>query len=275
MRPDLILVALADGAEENWRFFDGPLWVKATKIVDFGHASQHLKAGLVVYYGEESVEGRAEYERLKVILKEQADGVGTVIETLLKLERSLRARARSSASASARRKELLRRERKYFENQRGRMDYAAYRRQGPAHRQRSGGSGVQDARDAADEEVGDELGRRQAAHSHDPQPPAEQPLGAWMAVGCGQLPGNSARRGRARRPQVLRAAWIRQGGVMEYAISFRPAPMGDQGCRLRDPVAMVRSLSRFTAYSKFSRSARSTLDVRRLSSNRTKALLAA
>jgi len=122
MRPDLILVALADGAEENWRFFDGPLWAKATKIVDFGHASQHLGAGLVVYYGEESVEGRAEYERLKVILKEQADGVGTVIEALLKLERSLRAKRR----VSTRRKELLRRERKYFENQRERMDYAAY-----------------------------------------------------------------------------------------------------------------------------------------------------
>lgn len=121
-RRDLILVALADGAEENWRFFDGPRWAKATKIVDFGHASQHLKAGLAAYYGEESVRGRAEYERLKVILKEQAGGVGTVIEALLKLERSLRARAR----ASARQKKLVRGERKYFENQRERMDYAAY-----------------------------------------------------------------------------------------------------------------------------------------------------
>jgi len=121
-RRDLILVALADGAEENWRFFDGPRWAGATKIVDYGHASQHLKTGLAAYYGEESVEGRAEYERLKVILKEQADGVGTVIEALLKLERSLRARAR----ASARQKKLVRGERKYFENQRERMDYATY-----------------------------------------------------------------------------------------------------------------------------------------------------
>jgi hypothetical protein len=57
-----------------------------------------------------------------VILKEQEDGVGTVIEALLKLERSLRARAR----ASARQKKLVRGERKYFENQRERMDYATY-----------------------------------------------------------------------------------------------------------------------------------------------------
>ena len=90
--------------------------------MDYGHASQHLKTGLAAYYGEESVEGRAEYERLKVILKEQEGGVGTVIEALLKLERSLRARAR----ASARQKKLVRGERKYFENQRERMDYATY-----------------------------------------------------------------------------------------------------------------------------------------------------
>ncbi len=122
VRPDLILVALADGAEENWRYFEGPLWATATKIVDFGHASQHLKSGLAAYYGEGSVEGRAEYERLKVVLKEQAGGVDTVIKLLLRLERSLRARARASES----RKEAVRSERKYFQNQRERMGYAAY-----------------------------------------------------------------------------------------------------------------------------------------------------
>jgi hypothetical protein len=122
VRCDLVLVALADGAEENWRYFDRPLWAKATKIVDFDHASQHLKAGLAAYYGKESIEGRAEYERLKVILKEEVGGVATVIDSLLKLERSLRARPK----ASEKQKEAVRSERKYFENQRGRMDYAAY-----------------------------------------------------------------------------------------------------------------------------------------------------
>ncbi len=126
VQPDLILVALADGAEENWRYFQGPIWGLATKIVDYGHASQHLKAGLAAYYGTESVEGRAEYERLKVLLKEETGGVGLVIEALLKLERSLRARA----SASAKQKKLVRTERKYFENQRERMDYAKYLAQG-------------------------------------------------------------------------------------------------------------------------------------------------
>ena len=57
-----------------------------------------------------------------MILKEQAGGVGTVIASLLGLERSLRARAK----ASARQKKAVRSERKYFENQCERMDCAAY-----------------------------------------------------------------------------------------------------------------------------------------------------
>ena len=40
------LVALADGAEENWRYFDGDAYEDAIKIVDHGHASQHLRTGL-------------------------------------------------------------------------------------------------------------------------------------------------------------------------------------------------------------------------------------
>src|SRR5712691_8584939 len=46
VRPDLEVVALADGAEENWRYFEGDQWTQATKIVDHGHACQHLKSAL-------------------------------------------------------------------------------------------------------------------------------------------------------------------------------------------------------------------------------------
>jgi hypothetical protein len=122
VRPDLVLVALADGSEENWRYFDRPLWKKATKIVDFGHACEHLKAGLAAFYGAESILGRAEYERLKVILKEQHGGVGDVIATLTGLERKLRAKPHASKTQ----KKAVRTERKYFRNQRKRMDYARY-----------------------------------------------------------------------------------------------------------------------------------------------------
>jgi hypothetical protein len=49
VRPDLKLVALADGAEEHWRYFDRPAYDHAIKIVDHGHASQHLKAAVAAY----------------------------------------------------------------------------------------------------------------------------------------------------------------------------------------------------------------------------------
>jgi hypothetical protein len=123
VRDDLTLVALADGAEENWRYFAGPTWEHATKIVDHGHACQHLKAGLAAYYGKDNVEGRAEYERLKVLLKDQHGGVDGVIGELRSLERKLQRKKKAGGK-------LLRTERQYFENQRARMDYARYQELG-------------------------------------------------------------------------------------------------------------------------------------------------
>jgi hypothetical protein len=119
-RPDLRLVALADGAEENWRYFEGPRWDKATKIVDAGHASEHLRDAMSAFYGKDSVRGRAEYERLRVILKDEPGGVDKVVATLRRLERRL------PNKVSKTRREELRKERKYFTNQRDRMDYAHY-----------------------------------------------------------------------------------------------------------------------------------------------------
>ena len=123
-RPDLVLVALADGAEENWRYFDGPSWEQATKVVDFGHACEHLRDAMRSYHGATSVEGRAEYERLKVILKEKEDGISQVLAELRRLERRL-----TGPKCKARR-EGVSKERNYFENQSSRMDYARYRAQG-------------------------------------------------------------------------------------------------------------------------------------------------
>ena len=125
-QPNLTLVALADGAEENWRYFDGPVWAAATKIVDHGHACQHLKAGLAAYYGADSIMGRADYERFKVILKDEHGGADQVIAELLRLERRLREKKRGNTRSG----KTLRTERKYFQNQRDRMDYARYQELG-------------------------------------------------------------------------------------------------------------------------------------------------
>jgi hypothetical protein len=124
VRPDLELVALADGAEENWRYFDRPLYANAVKIVDHGHASQHLRAAIAAYYGDTSVDGRAEYERLRIILRDKPGGADEVITELSRLARKMRGNRRR------RRRKLLHAELTYFTHQRNRMDYAAYQERG-------------------------------------------------------------------------------------------------------------------------------------------------
>jgi hypothetical protein len=124
VRPDLEVVAIADGAEENWRYFDRPLYAEATRIVDHGHACEHLRAAMTAYYGDPSVEGRAEYARLRILLRDQPGGVDEVITELARLGRKLGGSRRKS------RRKRLRSELTYFTNQRDRMDYAAYQARG-------------------------------------------------------------------------------------------------------------------------------------------------
>jgi hypothetical protein len=124
VRPDLEMVALADGAEENWRYFDRPLYEAATRIVDHGHACDHLKEAMRAYYGDKSVEGRAEYARLRIILRDQPGGVDEVITELGRLSRKLR------GSRHKARRKRLQKELTYFHNQRRRMDYAGYQARG-------------------------------------------------------------------------------------------------------------------------------------------------
>jgi hypothetical protein len=124
VRPDLTLVAIADGAEENWRYFDKPLFADAVKIVDFGHACEHLREAMVAYKGKRSTVGRAEYEKLKVILRDKNDGVETVIKKLTSIERKLKGKN------NKKKRELFHAELKYFKNQKERMRYADYQKRG-------------------------------------------------------------------------------------------------------------------------------------------------
>jgi hypothetical protein len=122
MRPDLKRVLLADGAEDNWRLLSevdqacGRPPQLSVEIVDFYHACDHLKNGCDAAWGESTARGKAEFERLKILLKEADDGAEQVIRVL----KYQRARARG------RKRERLTTELTYFRNQRHRMLYAEY-----------------------------------------------------------------------------------------------------------------------------------------------------
>ena len=74
-RPDLHIVTVADGARDNWRYLD-TLAPEATAVVDFYHATEHLKAALNARYGENNATGRAQFHKLRHVLRDDADGGG-------------------------------------------------------------------------------------------------------------------------------------------------------------------------------------------------------
>jgi len=121
--PGLIRVHLADGAQDNWRLMAElaqavghsarQTWIE---IVDFYHACDHLKNACDAAWGESTPRGKAEFERLKTLLKEADDGAEQVIR-VLKYQCS-RARGNHHTRLDA---ELT-----YFRNQRRRMHYAEY-----------------------------------------------------------------------------------------------------------------------------------------------------
>jgi hypothetical protein len=126
VQPDLRRVLLADGAEHNWRLLSevdqacGPPPQPSVEIVDFYHACDHLKEGCDVAWGESTPRGKAEFERLKILLEQEDDGVERIIR-VLKYHRG---------RAQGRKRERLETQLTYFRNQRHRMHYAQYIRDG-------------------------------------------------------------------------------------------------------------------------------------------------
>ena len=125
LRPDLLRVHLADGAKDNWRLLnelEAHLPAPAQppiEITDFYHACDHLKEACDAAWRESTPEGKAQFERLKTLLKEADDGVERVIGSL----RYQRDRAKGN------KRKCLQDQLTYFHNQRPRMHYAEYIRQ--------------------------------------------------------------------------------------------------------------------------------------------------
>ncbi len=112
-RPDLDLVKLADGAEDNWTFLAGEQLPEGIEVLDFFHASEHLNAALIAAYGETNPKRRSQFKKLRTILRDEDDGVGKVIRALVHLRDS-----------RPRRRKKIATELRYFRKNRRRMRYA-------------------------------------------------------------------------------------------------------------------------------------------------------
>ena len=85
VRPDLRVVAVADGARENWEYFkdlSNSLDIEFDEVVDFFHACERIKTALDAYYGDQSPDASACFEQFKVWLQEANDGADRVIRSL-------------------------------------------------------------------------------------------------------------------------------------------------------------------------------------------------
>jgi len=113
-RPDLAVVAVADGAHNNWDFL-------ATlpcqyEVVDFFHAAQHLKRALDACMGPSTVATQEKFQLLRRKLLEHQSGADVVIRELRKLKPQKRGDHRDYRTGV-----------NYFVRHRKRMAYAKLR----------------------------------------------------------------------------------------------------------------------------------------------------
>lgn len=111
-RPDLTVVKLADGAKNNWKYLGGKELPKGVELLDFYHAAEHLSKALAAAYGEGSARAKAQFVKLRHVLRHDLAGASKVIRALLHL-RDTHPRSK-----------IITTELKYFRRNRRRMRYA-------------------------------------------------------------------------------------------------------------------------------------------------------
>ena len=111
-RPDLKIVKVADGVDDNWTFLSDEL-PDGDEALDFFHASEHLHAAVAAAYGDGTRETRHRFEELRDALRDEHDGVERVIRALDYLRKKQP------------RRDAIRRCAAYFRKHRHRMQYAA------------------------------------------------------------------------------------------------------------------------------------------------------
>lgn len=112
-RPELVVVAVADGAADNWEYLSELR--PDHQVVDFYHAAEHLKRAVDVSMGTAgSVATLAKFEQLRTTLRHHPSGADKVIAALRRLRPPRRGDPRDYRTGVT-----------YFHKHRHRMKYAA------------------------------------------------------------------------------------------------------------------------------------------------------
>jgi hypothetical protein len=120
---EVIRIALCDGARGLWKYIDEtPLYDGYEKLVDYHHTTEHLSKAAEAIFGKGTEQSQNWYDKYCEALKGEDDGPERVI-------RSIDYYAQTKKLSKAR-QESLQSERTFFRNNRPRMEYARFRRQG-------------------------------------------------------------------------------------------------------------------------------------------------
>jgi hypothetical protein len=125
------MVLMSDGAPDNWRILDDVLRSVQKegslrpedlvyRIADFYHASEHLKKATDLYYGQNTPQSYGAHETLRRSLRDEDDGVDTVVKKLTYFRNNLEGKAREQMSTKL----------EYFRSRAAQMRYAEFQRLG-------------------------------------------------------------------------------------------------------------------------------------------------
>lgn len=116
-RPDLPIVKVADGIDDNWNYLSAEL-PAGDEALDFFHATEHLNLAMAAAYGPSTRKARHRFEELRDCLRDEKGGVERVIRALDYLRKQFPQRADIRLCAA------------YFRKHRHRMKYAELKARG-------------------------------------------------------------------------------------------------------------------------------------------------
>jgi hypothetical protein len=122
VRPDLVTVALADGAANNWTFFE--TLELDFELVDFYHTAEHLHRHVSLANGASSADTQAKVRDMRHRLLTEPGAAAAVFADMSSM------REKAGTAPASTRKKRGQRQPDYFQRHRERMDYATARANG-------------------------------------------------------------------------------------------------------------------------------------------------